>query len=124
MEFEGRVIEKPIDKVDSKRMLTELSGKSHFVHTAVAIFTKGVSEPVSTFVSSAKVTFANLTEAEIDGYVATGDGLDKSGSYGIQTIGCSIVEKIEGDFFTAMGLPSRMLSVELANLINTGVLSA
>ena len=99
---EGRVLGKPKDKAEAKEMLRFLSGKVHEVHTGVAIVSEDVNE---TFTSVTKVEFYELTDEEIDWYVSTNEPMDKAGAYGIQGFGCRLVKRIEGDYFTVMGLP-------------------
>lgn len=72
---------------------------------------------VSSFTDSAHVTFATLNERDIDAYVASGEPMDKAGSYGIQGIGGQLVSQITGDFFTVMGLPMHMTSRHLAEAL-------
>ena len=99
---EGRVLGKPKDKAEAKEMLRFLSGKVHEVYTGVAILTE---EETDSFTSVTKVEFYDLTDEEIDWYVSTGEPMDKAGAYGIQGFGCRLVKRIEGDYFTVMGLP-------------------
>ena len=108
VEFQGRILEKPKDAADAKRMLLAMSRRRHYVHTGVALY-KVVAMPgdlsqqvelQASFVDTALVEFADLTEADIDAYVATNEPMDKAGSYGIQGIGGQLVKRIEGDFFT------------------------
>ena len=99
---EGRVLGKPKTKEEAKEMLRFLSGKVHEVYTGVAILTKEESD---CFTSVTKVEFYELTDEEIDWYVSTGEPMDKAGAYGIQGFGCRLVKRIEGDYFTVMGLP-------------------
>ena len=74
-------------------------------------------ELVSSFTDTARVLFTHLSSEDIDSYIATGEPMDKAGSYGIQGIGGQCVEQIEGDFFSVMGLPMNRVSRELANAI-------
>ena len=99
---EGRVLGKPKDKAQAKEMLRFLSGKVHEVYTGVAIVSEDVNE---TFTSVTKVEFYELTDEEIDWYISTNEPMDKAGAYGIQGFGCRLVKRIEGDYFTVMGLP-------------------
>ena len=99
----GRVIYgKPENAADAARMLTELSGKTHRVLTAVAMAhgRKRVS-----LLSESKVTFAKLTKAQIAGYVATGEPLGKAGSYAVQGMAAGMIERISGSYSGIMGLP-------------------
>lgn len=98
------VLGKPNSPEDARRMLRLLSGASHSVHTAVALVRRpksmeGVIEETTT------VTFAPLSDDEIDAYVATGEPFDKAGAYGIQGIAGRYITRIEGCYFNVMGLP-------------------
>lgn len=96
---------KPRDSDDARRMLTELSGRTHRVDTGVAIVS---CETEEVFSVSSKVSFRPLSpvvEVLIERYVKTGLPLDKAGAYGIQELSGLLIEKIEGDFFAVMGLP-------------------
>lgn len=114
------ILEKPKDKADASRMLSLLSGKQHTVHTAVAIYTSlpGQTEYTagSEFVESSLVKFIELTQADIDAYISTGECWDKSGSYGIQQFGSLLVRSITGCYFNIMGLPVSRVSKELAKI--------
>ena len=99
---DGEILGKPSDEADAHRMLRALSGREHRVVTAVAVAFTG--EIVSS-VEEVQVTFRRLTDTEIADYIATGEPMDKAGSYGIQGYGATIVAKVDGDFFAVMGLP-------------------
>lgn len=102
-----KVLGKPRDADEAKDMLRQLSGREHTVITAVAVSTKErvVKEAVST-----KVTFAELTEEEIEYYIKNYLPFDKAGGYGIQEwIGLIAVEEIQGSFFNVIGLPVQRL---------------
>lgn len=98
----GKILGKPKDEADAKMMLRMLSGNEHEVITGVCIIGSGEAE---TFAQISKVKFYNLTEEEISAYVATKEPMDKAGAYGIQGLGCRLVERIEGDYFNIVGLP-------------------
>ena len=102
----GRVYGKPRDPEDAARMLQELSGRTHYVYTGVAVL-DGRSTPRSLhrLAVGTSVAFRALEEAEIRAYVATGEPMDKAGAYGIQGYGATIVERIDGDYYAVMGLP-------------------
>lgn len=99
---DGKIYGKPKDEEDAKRMLRELSGKTHQVLTGVTILSGDFEE---SFTSATDVTFFPLSDAQIDAYVATGEPMDKAGAYGIQGRASLFVEGIRGDYFTVMGLP-------------------
>ena len=101
VELDGVPLGKPRDKADAIEMLTSLSGKAHNVHTGVAVHYNGKTY---SGVASTAVYFREMTRAEIEEYVASGDPMDKAGSYGIQSGGGKFVEKIDGDFDTVVGL--------------------
>ncbi len=98
---DGDILGKPKDAPDAAAMLRRLSGRDHFVHTAIAA---AYQNRTASGVETTRVWFRPLAETEIVEYVATGDPLDKAGAYGIQNYGAVIVSRIEGDFFTVMGL--------------------
>jgi septum formation protein len=98
---EGDILGKPRDAADAGRMLRRLAGRTHVVQTAVAVSYLG--RTVSG-VESVDVTFRPLTDAQIEAYIATGEPMDKAGSYGIQGYGAVIVERVNGDYFAVMGL--------------------
>lgn len=100
--LDGRVLGKPADLEASREMLRALNGRTHTVVTAVAVAYAGSTRQGAEEVA---VTFRELTDEEIDAYVATREGMDKAGAYGIQGFGATIVERIDGDFFAVMGLP-------------------
>ncbi len=101
VELDGIPLGKPRDRDDAIRMLTSLSGKAHNVHTGVAVHYNGKAY---SGVASTAVYFKEMSRAEIEEYVDSGDPMDKAGSYGIQSGGGKFVERIEGDFDTVVGL--------------------
>ena len=102
VEYGGTVLGKPSDRSAAVIMLRMLSGKTHNVHTGVCITDK---EKTVSFVNTVKVEFYELSEELIERYVASGESDDKAGAYGIQGLGCVLVRKIEGDYFSVVGLP-------------------
>jgi septum formation protein len=102
--LEGKIFGKPESKDDAKRMLEELSGKTHQVYTGYCVIDCGSGKSVSRCAVT-NVTFKELTESEIEAYVETGEPLDKAGAYGIQEKGAVFVEKIDGDYSNVVGLP-------------------
>ena len=98
---------KPVDEADALRMLTALQGRHHTVCTGVTVRQGNRS---ITEVETTEVYFRTAREAELRGYIATGEPMDKAGSYGIQGKGSLLVEKIHGDYFNVMGLPVLRLS--------------
>ena len=101
------ILGKPTDHQDAKRILQLLSGKTHQVHTAVAMAGKphiNDDEP-RLLVSSSQVTFKSLTDEEINAYVSTNEPMGKAGAYGIQEIGACLISSISGSFSGIMGLP-------------------
>lgn len=100
--IDGKVLGKPKNKDDAFHMLLMLSGRVHTVYTGVTICAK---DGTHSFTSSTEVEFYPLTDEEINEYIATGEPMDKAGSYGIQGYGAVLVKRINGDYFTVMGLP-------------------
>lgn len=97
-----RILGKPLDRDDAAATLADLSGHTHQVMTAVALASGG--DCLATLVVT-DVTFRRLSEAEIAAYVATGEPMDKAGSYGIQGRGGIFVESIRGSYSAVVGLP-------------------
>ncbi|MCR4340147.1 MAG: Maf family protein [Gemmatimonadaceae bacterium] len=100
--LDGEVLGKPSTPAAAGGMLRQLNGRTHTVITAVAVAYDGA---VRQGAEQVAVTFRRLDDDEVDAYVATGEGMDKAGAYGIQGFGATIVERIEGDYFAVMGLP-------------------
>ena len=112
--LDGTVMGKPKDEEEAKDMLMRLSGKTHQVITGVCLTTSSMQK---TFATVTDVTFATLTEDEIDYYVTRYQPMDKAGSYGVQEwIGFVGVENLSGSYFNVMGLPIQRLYTELKNL--------
>ena len=99
--IDGLILGKPADVADARRTLARLSGRTHTVVTAMACALNG---RVVAGVEEVSVTFRTLTDAAIMEYIATGEPMDKAGSYGIQGFGATIVRRIDGDYFAVMGL--------------------
>jgi septum formation protein len=100
------VLEKPADGADALRMLRKLQGRTHQVVTSVALVQ---GERVHQATDVTNVVFRRMTDDFLRAYVATGEPMDKAGAYGIQGFGAALVERIEGDFFSVMGLPLRLV---------------
>ncbi len=98
------ILGKPEDASDAKRILQILSGKTHQVHTAIALLATENAKP-RVLVSSSSVTFKSLSDAEIDAYIASKEPMGKAGAYGIQGIAGSLISHISGSFSSIMGLP-------------------
>ena len=102
--FGDRVLGKPKDEADAKQMLRLLSGKTHCVYTGVCISAPNQNGRVEIAQTDCtQVTFYELSDSFIDGYVASGSPMDKAGAYGIQDGG--LVEKIQGSYSNVVGLP-------------------
>ena len=100
------VLEKPVDTPDALRMLRKLQGRTHQVVTSVALV---ADEAIHQATDVTNVVFRRMEESFLEAYVATGEPMDKAGAYGIQGYGAALVERIDGDFFSVMGLPIRLV---------------
>lgn len=100
--LDGTILEKPSDPIQAAKMLRSLSGRTHTVWSGLSV--RNTEKEVRECVSTA-VTFRELTDGEIDGYVASGEPMDKAGAYGIQGKAGAFVKEIRGDFFTVVGMP-------------------
>jgi septum formation protein len=134
---DGSILEKPDGEGDAARMLAFLAGTTHAVHTGVSLVVlpaavpagdggeEATTAPRATFVEFSEttaVTFAPLSAAEIDAYVATGEGDGKAGAYGIQGAAGAWVSRLEGCYFNVVGLPLHAVGREVAALVAAGVL--
>ena len=113
--FQNKILGKPKNEEDAFRMLQAMSGNIHTVYTGVTIIDTA-SDRTNTFYEETKVEFYDVSDEEIRNYISTGDPLDKAGSYGVQGRGCFLVKRIEGDYFTVVGLPIAHLLKELAKM--------
>lgn len=112
--LDDKALGKPVDADDARRMLRNMSGKTHNVYTGVTITTATVQR---SFVACSNVTFAPLDESEIEHYVTKYKPMDKAGAYGAQEwIGYIGMENIEGSYFNVMGLPVQRLYNELKKI--------
>jgi len=109
--IDGQVLGKPGNYDEAFAMLKSLQGRRHTVYTGVALIKLSgdasqnfVSNKIS-FVDSTEVFFRPLSDDEIHRYIATGEPFDKAGAYGVQERGAVLVDRVEGDFYTVVGLP-------------------
>lgn len=114
--IDGRILGKPADEADARRMLGDLSGKTHAVYTGIAL--RRSDHRGYSVGTTAEVRFRELSAAEIEAYVATGEPMDKAGAYAVQGIGGTLVDRIEGELSTIVGLP---LSATARLLTRAGV---
>lgn len=112
--FENTIIGKPTSPENAIEILQKLSGRIHQVYTGVAILEGNRSE---FFYESTDVKFYELTQNEIEWYISTNEPFDKAGAYGIQGYGSTLVEKIDGDYFTIVGLPVAKLKRKLKEFL-------
>lgn len=103
-----KIFNKPADKKEAAAMLDELKGRTHTVHTGVSLMMldpKTKTKKTSSFCVSTEVTFKKMSNDIRDLYVDTGDSLDKAGAYGIQGMGLTFVESLEGSYSNVVGFP-------------------
>ena len=117
VDCDGRILGKPRDATAAAELLRELSGRSHLVHTGVAVRSATAAQPgdVRVRVVTTTVTFADLDEPTIDWYISTGEPFDKAGGYGIQGLGALFISALKGSYSGVMGLPL----FETARLLET-----
>lgn len=119
--LDGAVYGKPRDAGEAFSMLSRLRGRTHSVFTAMALVSNPGAERSSCCES--RVTFKNLSDAEIRDYISKVHVLDKAGAYAVQECGGSIIEKIDGPFDNVMGLPVGLLKKELDSFPKGGTIS-
>lgn len=110
-----QVLSKPTDMEDARCMLQMLSGRTHTVYTAVALYWK-LGSLAHVFFESSQVCFQELDDARINQYFQLVDPLDKAGAYGIQVGRELIVESVEGSVENVMGLPIQRLALTMEEL--------
>ena len=106
VEVEGRILGKPVSTSEARAMLRLLSGRTHQVHTAVALVVEGRTQSV---LDTASVRFRRIDEESINWYVRTLEPMDKAGAYAVQGAGGLLVESVEGSPQTVIGLPIHRL---------------
>jgi septum formation protein len=102
--LDGEILEKPGSEAEAGDMLARLSGRMHHVYTGLALIDAATGKEAVGYEKSG-VRIRKMTPEEIQAYVATGEPMDKAGSYGIQGYGAAIVERVEGCYFNVVGLP-------------------
>ncbi len=111
----GKAVNKPQNREEAYKMISELSGNTHTVYTGVQLTTLKVKK---CFFAETKVTFSKLEEPEINYYIDKYQPFDKAGAYGIQEwIGYIGIEKIEGSYFNVMGFPLHLVYQNLKELL-------
>jgi septum formation protein len=109
VECDEEKIGKPKNRAESQKILQRMQGKEHSIYSAVAII--GTVDRLATVaVEQIKVVFREISIAESETYVLSGEGLDKAGGYSIQGKGREFVKKFEGDYLAAVGLPLRPIA--------------
>lgn len=112
--FEGKVLGKPKNREEAIEMLSHLSGKTHQVYTGISFKTL---EKIITKTDVADVEFSKITDEEIAFYIKNYQPFDKAGSYGIQEwLGMAKISRINGSFYTIMGLPTHLVYETLKDL--------
>jgi septum formation protein len=101
--LDGEILGKPARRQDAVATLMRLSGRDHVVFTALAL--AAPRGEVHAVVSSTRVRFRDFDEPTARRYVATGEPMDKAGSYGIQGLGAALIDEVDGDYFTVVGFP-------------------
>ena len=104
IEIDSQILGKPDNIEQAEEMLKRLRGRAHQVHTGLAVLSQG-SQMEETRVESVKVWIKAFSESELQEYLKTQDSLGKAGAYSIQGAGAHLIEKIEGDYPTVVGLP-------------------
>jgi septum formation protein len=107
--IDGEILGQPRDDEDARRMLKLLSGRWHEVVTGVSIVRAKQAARALVDHEITRVLFCQMSDDEIDWYVATGEPRDKAGAYAIQGRGGLLIEEIQGDYFNIVGLPVRLV---------------
>jgi len=116
VELDGEILGKPRDSAHAREILAKLSGRTHHVLTGIFLL-RLPDNATRAAVENSAVTFARLSEEEIDAYAATGEPLGKAGAYAIQGLAGRYISRIEGCYFNVVGLPMARLYA----LVRTGL---
>ncbi len=114
---DGKIMGKPRDAADARRMLRSIAGSSHQVYTGVTLIRTGAYPQSVTFHEKTEVFLYPIPDMELDAYIASGDPLDKAGAYGIQGSFAVHVRGIAGDYCNVVGLPMGRLWQEMRKLL-------
>lgn len=120
-----KILGKPKDREDARKMLKMLAGKTHMVFTGYCILQashKGTSKKVVRAIQS-KVKMRSLSSKMIDAYIASGEPMDKAGAYGAQGLGMALIEKIDGSYSNIVGLPMTQILYDLEKLFKISLYS-
>src|SRR5512139_908443 len=107
IDLDGRLLGKPVDLADARAILARLAGRSHLVHTAVALCDRERNVD-SVEVATAEVRMKPDLDQAYERYLASEESLGKAGAYAIQGLGGGLVERIAGDYTTVVGLPLKL----------------
>ena len=109
--LDNEILGKPKDGADAYAMLEKLSGRTHIVYTGITVIFKSDSgEKAVSAVDATEVTFKKLAPENISAYIASEEPFGKAGAYAVQGIGSIFIERINGDFFTVVGMSPKVLS--------------
>jgi septum formation protein len=112
IELDGDILGKPAGLEEARTMLTRLRGRTHTVHTGLALVSEATGME-KTWVESVTVWMKDVSDSTLAAYLKTGDSLGKAGAYSIQGEGAHLIEKIEGDYPAVVGLPLRQTALFL-----------
>lgn len=116
----GKIYGKPKNREEARQFLSELSGRTHSVFTAVSVkFCHGDEVDGFSFVEESKVTFNIISNELMERYLDTGDSLDKAGAYGIQGPSLTFISKVEGDYANVVGFPLSRFVLESAKFLKS-----
>lgn len=111
--YDGVILGKPKTKEEASEMLHLLSGKTHTVYTGIAVIT---SDRQLVDFDATQVEFDTLSDDEIEEYIKSGEPMDKAGAYGIQGLFSRYIKRIDGNFYSVMGLPVNKLYNMIKNI--------
>lgn len=111
--LDNKILGKPADLPDARRMISSLQGRYHFVYTAVCLKYQGKQ---TEFVDEAEVAIYPMSDKEIEEYINTTEPYDKAGGYAIQGIFSKYIKAYAGDYYTIMGLPKERLEEVLLDM--------
>jgi len=115
--IDNKILGKPVDKVDARRILKMLSGKIHNVYTGFSVYNSFNGKTITDY-ENTEVTFIELSEDDIKDYIESGSPMDKAGAYGIQDdFGAVFIKRIDGCYYNVVGLPLSKLYTALKRVL-------
>ena len=118
VDVDGQILAKPVDEADARRMLSQISGRTHLVHTGVAV---RLGSQLLAAVGTTSVSVVTISDAMLDWYIGTDEPFGKAGAYALQGAAAILVESVEGSVSNVIGLPLALLDDLVHQVVGTPI---